>query len=97
MTAHPTATGAIGQRLRRGMVGGGPGAVIGAVRRIAARLDDGYKLVAAGSSTISRQAGDSIESVDAAGQLNLRSRSERNAVNDGSQASQFTPQGISVR
>jgi len=35
------------RRLRLGMVGGGPGGFIGAVHRIAARLDDGYELVAA--------------------------------------------------
>ena len=37
----------IRRRLRLGMVGGGPGAFIGAVHRIAARLDDRYELVAA--------------------------------------------------
>ena len=35
------------RRLRLGMVGGGPSAFIGAVHRIAARLDDCYELVAA--------------------------------------------------
>src|ERR1700751_3097207 len=39
------------QRLRLGMVGGGPGAFIGAVHRIAARLDDHYELVAAALSS----------------------------------------------
>ncbi|MES2898214.1 MAG: Gfo/Idh/MocA family oxidoreductase [Pseudomonadota bacterium] len=34
------------RRLRLGMVGGGEGAFIGAVHRIAARLDDSYELVA---------------------------------------------------
>src|SRR5205085_7897852 len=34
------------RRLRLGMVGGGRGAFIGAVHRIAARLDDRYELVA---------------------------------------------------
>ncbi len=34
------------QRIRLGMVGGGEGAFIGAVHRIAARLDDHYELVA---------------------------------------------------
>ena len=34
------------QRLRLGMVGGGPGSFIGAVHRIAARLDDRFELVA---------------------------------------------------
>src|SRR5271156_30388 len=35
------------RRLRLRMVGGGPGAFIGAVHRIASRLDDRYELVAA--------------------------------------------------
>jgi predicted dehydrogenase len=39
------------RRLRLGMVGGGPGAFIGAVHRIAARLDDKYELVAAALSS----------------------------------------------
>lgn len=39
------------RRLRLGMVGGGPGAFIGAVHRIAARLDDRYGLVAAALSS----------------------------------------------
>ncbi len=34
------------RRIRLGMVGGGEGAFIGAVHRIAARLDDRYELVA---------------------------------------------------
>ena len=34
------------RRLRLGMVGGGEGAFIGAVHRIALRLDDHYELVA---------------------------------------------------
>src|SRR5271168_408546 len=36
----------IRRRLRLGMVGGGPGAFIGNVHRMAARLDDHYDLVA---------------------------------------------------
>jgi len=39
------------RRLRLGMVGGGPGAFIGNVHRIAARLDDHYELVAASLSS----------------------------------------------
>jgi len=39
------------RRLRLGMVGGGPGAFIGAVHRIAARLDDRYELVASALSS----------------------------------------------
>jgi predicted dehydrogenase len=39
------------RRLRLGMVGGGEGAFIGAVHRMAARLDDDYELVAAAPSS----------------------------------------------
>ncbi len=39
------------RRIRLGMVGGGPGAFIGAVHRIAARLDDRYELVAGALSS----------------------------------------------
>ncbi|BDW94879.1 MAG: gfo/Idh/MocA family oxidoreductase [Thalassospira sp.] len=41
----------LGRRLRLGMVGGGQGAFIGAVHRIAARLDDRYELVAGALSS----------------------------------------------
>jgi predicted dehydrogenase len=41
----------LGRRLRLGMVGGGQGAFIGAVHRIAARLDDRYQLVAGALSS----------------------------------------------
>ena len=40
-----------GRRIRLGMVGGGEGAFIGAVHRIAARLDDRYELVAGALSS----------------------------------------------
>lgn len=42
---------AAGRRIRLGMVGGGEGAFIGAVHRIAARLDDQYELVAGALSS----------------------------------------------
>jgi predicted dehydrogenase len=41
----------LGRKLRLGMVGGGPGAFIGEVHRIAARLDDRFELVAAALSS----------------------------------------------
>jgi predicted dehydrogenase len=53
------------RRLRLGMVGGGPGAFIGAVHRIAARLDDRYELVAASLTS------DPERSLEAAGQLHI--------------------------
>jgi predicted dehydrogenase len=39
------------RRLRLGMVGGGPGAFIGAVHRIAARMDDRFELVSGALSS----------------------------------------------
>jgi predicted dehydrogenase len=52
-------------RLRLGMVGGGPGAFIGAVHRIAARLDDRYELVAAALTS------DAARNVSAAAELHI--------------------------
>lgn len=46
MTIEGKAESAVPRRLRLGMVGGGRGAFIGAVHRIAARLDDRFELVA---------------------------------------------------
>jgi predicted dehydrogenase len=51
---HPSAH--VRRRLRLGMVGGGTGAFIGAVHRIAARLDDRYELVAGALSSDAERA-----------------------------------------
>ena len=51
MTADTTRDHKPRRRLRLGMVGGGPGGFIGAVHRIAARLDDRFELVAAALSS----------------------------------------------
>ena len=51
MTIEGSSNPVLGRRLRLGMVGGGRGAFIGAVHRIAARLDDRYELVAAALSS----------------------------------------------
>ena len=45
-----------GQRIRLGMIGGGEGAFIGAVHRIASRLDDHYTLVAGALSATPEKA-----------------------------------------
>lgn len=45
-----------GRRIRLGMVGGGEGAFIGAVHRIAARMDDRYELVAGALSATPEKA-----------------------------------------
>src|SRR5713226_3397438 len=47
MTTNSKDTDAKKRRLRLGMVGGGPGAFIGSVHRLAARMDDHFELVAA--------------------------------------------------
>jgi predicted dehydrogenase len=47
---------AAGRRIRLGMVGGGQGAFIGAVHRIAARIDDQYELVAGALSSTPKKA-----------------------------------------
>jgi predicted dehydrogenase len=59
--------GKVGRRLRLGMVGGGPGGFIGAVHRIAARLDDRFELVAAALSS------DAARSKAAAADLHIAS------------------------
>ena len=46
MAIEGAKTGAVPRRIRWGMVGGGQGAFIGGVHRIAARIDDRYQLVA---------------------------------------------------
>src|SRR5258708_3426725 len=51
MTTDASTTATSNRRLRLGMVGGGPGGFIGAVHRIAARLDDRFQLVAAALSS----------------------------------------------
>jgi predicted dehydrogenase len=51
--------GALRRRLRLGMVGGGRGAFIGAVHRIAARLDDRWELVAGALSSDPQRARES--------------------------------------
>ena len=47
---------ASGSRIRYGMVGGGQGAFIGAVHRLAARMDDQYELVAGALSSDRKRA-----------------------------------------
>ena len=67
-----------GRRLRLGMVGGGQGAFIGAVHRIAARLDDRYTLVAGAFSE------DPARASASAAELGVRSRARlRHLRGDG--------------
>ncbi len=51
MAIDATPTSTANRRLRLGMVGGGPGGFIGAVHRLAARIDDRFELVAAALSS----------------------------------------------
>jgi predicted dehydrogenase len=51
MTIQGKDEATVGRRLRLGMVGGGQGAFIGAVHRLAARMDDRYELVAGALSS----------------------------------------------
>jgi len=51
MTIQGSKDGGLGRRLRLGMVGGGQGAFIGAVHRLAARMDDRYEFVAGALSS----------------------------------------------
>ena len=63
-----TAAAAAPRRIRLGMVGGGQGAFIGAVHRIAARLDDCYELVAGALSSQPQRAADSAAALHIAPQ-----------------------------
>src|SRR5688572_1683623 len=57
MTIEASRTdGATSRRIRLGMVGGGQGAFIGGVHRIAARLDDRYEFVAGALSSQAERA-----------------------------------------
>jgi hypothetical protein len=56
MTIEGRSDANLGGRIRLGMVGGGEGAFIGAVHRIAARIDDQYELVAGALSSTPEKA-----------------------------------------
>ena len=65
MAIEGTRTGATTRRIRLGMVGGGQGAFIGGVHRMAARLDDRYELVAGALSS------DAIRGAASAAELHI--------------------------
>lgn len=65
MTIEGKAESGVARRLRLGMVGGGRGAFIGAVHRIAARLDDRYELVAGALAS------DPVRARDSAAELHI--------------------------
>jgi predicted dehydrogenase len=62
MAIEGARTAAVARRIRLGMVGGGQGAFIGGVHRMAARLDDRYELIAGAlSSDAARAAASAAE------------------------------------
>jgi hypothetical protein len=62
MAIEGAKTGVVPRRIRLGMVGGGQGAFIGGVHRMAARLDDRFELVAGAlSSDAARAAASAAE------------------------------------
>ena len=77
-------------RLRLGMVGGGQGAFIGAVHRIAARLDDHYELVAGALSS------DPTRGRDSAAALRLDSTRAYDSAETMARAEAARPDGIQV-
>ena len=75
------------RRIRLGMVGGGQGAFIGGVHRIAARLDDRYELVAGALSADAARGAASAAELHIAGrqqhrrpQPEIAKRSQRSRV-----------------
>ena len=78
------------RRIRLGMVGGGQGAFIGAVHRIAARLDDRYELIAGALSSDAGRARDSAAALHLAPE---RSYADFAAM---AQAEAARPDGIEV-
>jgi predicted dehydrogenase len=63
MTIEASKQATLGRRIRLGMVGGGQGAFIGAVHRIAARMDDHYDLVAGALSSDPARAAASAQDI----------------------------------
>jgi len=70
MAIEGAKTGAAPRRIRLGMVGGGQGAFIGGVHRMAARLDDRYELVAGALSSDARRAAASAAELHIAAERN---------------------------
>jgi predicted dehydrogenase len=96
-----TAAANTGRRLRWGMVGGGEGAFIGAVHRIAARLDDRYALVAGCfSSNLERShaaaAGLNVDSARTYGSFDEMARAEADREDGIDVVSIVTPNHLHV-
>ncbi len=80
----------IPRRLRLGMVGGGRGAFIGAVHRLAARMDDRYELVAGALSADPRR------SHESAGDLHIAADRSYGSYADMAAKESARPDGIDV-
>ena len=79
---------AAGGKIRYGMVGGGQGAFIGAVHRLAARMDDQYELVAGALSSDRKRA------LDSAKDLGLRKDRSYGSYQEMAKAEAERPDGI---
>jgi predicted dehydrogenase len=79
-----------GRRIRLGMVGGGQGAFIGAVHRIAARMDDQYDLVAGALSS------DPARAKASAGDLGIAEDRAYTSYEEMAKAEAARPDGIEV-
>lgn len=78
------------RRLRLGMVGGGQGAFIGAVHRIAARIDDRYELVAGALAS------DPERAKASAGELHIPADRAYGSFEEMAKAEAARPDGIDV-
>ncbi|MBQ65917.1 MAG: oxidoreductase, partial [Marinovum sp.] len=76
------------RRVRLGMVGGGQGAFIGAVHRIAARIDDRYELVAGALSS------DPDRAAASAAELGIDPSRSYNSFADMAKAEAARPDGV---
>ncbi len=82
--------GHLSRRLRLGMVGGGSGAFIGAVHRIAARIDDQYELVAGALSS------DPARAHESAAALHIPAERSYDSFEQMAQREATRPDGIDV-
>src|SRR5882672_445972 len=90
MAIEGTASGSVARRIRLGMVGGGQGAFIGGVHRIAARLDDRYELVAGALSSDPTRARASAE------ELHIATERSYGDYRDMAKQEAARPDGIDV-
>jgi predicted dehydrogenase len=90
MAIEGTEAGQVSRRLRLGMVGGGAGAFIGAVHRLAARMDDRYELVAGALSS------DPQRSHESAVALHIAAERSYDTFEQMAQRESGRPDGIDV-